>query len=215
MRTLFLFLAASFIISCSKVRNGIPSPINPLNKENIDTVSNEPWFLDSDYYDMINRRNKIEIEKTKKKMDILIELNFPEDIYFSHDNKYVLYIREDNAWGDYYMYMGKVQKHIYLKNYPYIGNIECPKILIQDLTDSIHYYWSPSKDDYPFRFHGNKITVFLSSHTLHPIYKQGKMSDEEQTIMNMQPDFIEYIHSKSNILYKDYMDSIHRNLAFL
>ena len=70
---------------------------------------------------MINRRNKIEIEKTKKKMDILIELNFPEDIYFSPDNKYVLYIREDNAWGDYYMYMGKVQKHIYLKNYPYIS----------------------------------------------------------------------------------------------
>ena len=210
MRTIILFLTVCFITSCSKVRNGDPSPIIPLNKEEIDTLLSKQCFFDSLFYDMINRRNEIELSKAKKEMDILIELHFPKDIYFSPDNKYVLNITNYNECGEYFMYMGKVQKNIYLKNYPCIGYIECPRILLMDLTDSIHYWWSPHKDDYPFRFRGNKITVYLNSNSMHPVYKQDRMSDEEQTIMNMQPDFIEDIHSKSRILYKDYMDSVRR-----
>jgi hypothetical protein len=34
------------------------------------------------------------------------------------------------------------------------------------------------------------------------------MSDEEQTIMNMQPDYIEKLRTNTSILYKEYVDSI-------
>lgn len=34
------------------------------------------------------------------------------------------------------------------------------------------------------------------------------MSDEEQTIMNMQPDYIEELITNTSILYKEYVDSI-------
>ena len=34
------------------------------------------------------------------------------------------------------------------------------------------------------------------------------MSDEEQTIMNMQPDYIEELGTNTSILYKEYVDSI-------
>ena len=36
------------------------------------------------------------------------------------------------------------------------------------------------------------------------------MSDKEQTIMNMQPDYIEELRTNPNILYKEYVDSIHQ-----
>ena len=34
------------------------------------------------------------------------------------------------------------------------------------------------------------------------------MSDEEQTIMNMQPDYIEELRTNTSILFKEYVDSI-------
>ena len=213
MHKILLFMGVAFIISCSKGNNTEPGPIFPLNKENIDTLSCDESFVDSAFYGMINKRDKVEkveVKKAKMKKDILIELHFPEDIYFSPNNKYILNILNFNASGDHFMYMGKVQKHIYLKNYPCVGNIECPDIEIMDLNDSISYYWCPSKDDNPFRFHGNKIIVHLSSNSIHPNYLQGVMSQEEQTIMNMQPNFIDEIQSKTSILYKEYMDSIHQ-----
>lgn len=214
MKKVFLFLAIAFIISCSKGNSWINNPIHPYNKENIDPLeaqsSLDLLYYDSAFYYFIDKRNEILFEKAKKKRDILIELHFPEDIYFSPYNKYVLNITNENAEGNFFMYMGKIQKHIYLKNYPFVGDIECPNITIMDLTDSIHYRWCPFKDDFPFRFHGNKITVFLSSNSIFPIYKQGRMSDEEQTIMNLQPDFIEELRTNTSILYKEYMDSIHQ-----
>ncbi len=210
MHKIFLIMGVAFIISCSKGNNTGRSPINPLNKDNIDTLSSDESLFDSAFYGMIDIRNKIKIKKAKKKKDILIELHFPEDIYFTPNNKYFLSILNTNERGSHFMYMGKVQKHIYLKNYPCVGNIECPRIQIMDLNDSICYYWRPSKDDNPFRFHGNKIIVYLSSNSIFPIYKKGMMSDEEQAIMNMQPNFIDEIQSNTSILYKEYMDSIHR-----
>ena len=96
---------------------------------------------DSLFYWRVNKRNEIGIDKAEKKRDILMELLFPNDIYFSPYNKYVLYITFSNPKGNHFMYMGKIQKHIYMKNYPYVGNIECPDITIMDLTDSIEYYW--------------------------------------------------------------------------
>ncbi len=211
MYKVFLFLAIVFITSCSNGKGWVHSPINPFNKEDLDTLNNSPLLhYDSLFYWRVNKRNEIGLDKAEKKRDILMELLFPNDIYFSPYNKYVLYITFSNPKGNHFMYMGKIQKHIYMKNYPYVGNIECPDITIMDLTDSIEYYWSASKDDNPFRFHGNKITVILSSHSAHPIYKQGRMSDEEQTIMNMQPDYIEELRTNPNILYKEYVDSIHQ-----
>ena len=211
MKIVFLCLAVVLISSCSKRNDGYSDPIIHYDKENRDTLRGDPSFINDDFYSMIKERNEIINEKAKKKGDILIELHFPDDIYFSPDNKYILYVTFYDAYsGDHFMYMGKIQKHIYLKNYPCDGNIECPRIEIMDFNDSICYWWSPSKDDNPFRFHGNKITVYLNSHSSFPESIQDMMSNEEQAIMNMQPDFIEELRSNTWILYKDYMDSINR-----
>ncbi|MBR5686608.1 MAG: hypothetical protein IKX36_01445 [Prevotella sp.] len=207
---LYIFLAVFFLISCSKGEDGTPSPIIPYNKEDIDTLYNCQSCFSSLFYDMIDERNNKIIGKANKKNDILIELHFPDDIYFSPDKKYVLMISNPDSEEERFMYMGKVQKHIYLKNYPYRKRIECPSIDILNLNDSIAYWWYPSLDDFPFRFNGNKISIYMNSQSMCPIYKQGKMSDEEQTIMNMQPDYIEELQSDTNILYKNYMDSLTR-----
>lgn len=207
---LYIFLAVFFLISCSIGEDGTPSPIIPYNKEDIDTLYNCQSCFSSLFYDMIDERNNKIIGKANKKNDILIELHFPDDIYFSPDKKYVLMISNPDSEEERFMYMGKVQKHIYLKNYPYRKRIECPSIDILNLNDSIAYWWYPSLDDFPFRFNGNKISIYMNSQSMCPIYKQGKMSDEEQTIMNMQPDYIEELQSDTNILYKNYMDSLTR-----
>ena len=141
MHKVFLFLAIAFITSCSNGKGWEHNPINPYNKEDLDTLNNSPLLhYDSLFYWRVNKRNEIGIDKAEKKRDILMELLFPNDIYFSPYNKYVLYITFSNPKGNHFMYMGKIQKHIYMKNYPYVGNIECPDITIMDLTDSIEYY---------------------------------------------------------------------------
>lgn len=210
MHRFFIFLTVFSLIGCSRSKTWTPSPIIPYNKENIDTLINSQSFFGRSFYDMIGERNKKIIGKAKKEIDILIELHFPDDIYFSPDKKYILMISNTESIEGRFMYMGKVQNNIYLRNYPYISRIECPSVELLDLHDSIGYWWTPCKDDFPFRFSGNKISIYMNSQSIHPIYKQGKMSGDEQTIMNMQPDYIEELQSDTIILYKNYMDSLQR-----
>lgn len=216
IRNIFLYFILSIsVISCYKSKNGKTNPVILLNNRSIDTslyIQSLGIDLGSEYYFFVNQRNNyIRHDVFKRKINLLIELHFPDDIFLSTINKHILYISNNDVETTYnYMYLGKVQEKIYLKDYQYYNRIECPSISICDLTDSILYHWCPSKDDFPFHFHGNKISVYLNSNSTHPIYKQGIMSDEEQTIMNMQPDYIEELITNPNILYKDYMDSLHR-----
>ena len=212
---LLMIIFSISLIGCSKSRNGKTNPVILLNNKSIDTslyIQSLGIDLASEYYFFVNERNKyIHRDVFKRKINLLIELHFPDDFLFSTSNKYILYISNNDVETTYnYMYLGKVQDKIYLKEYQYYNEIECPSISICDLTDSVVYYWCPSKDDFPFQFHDNKISVYMNSNSIFPIYKKGMMSDEEQAIMNMQPNYIEELKSNPCILYKEYMDSIHR-----
>ena len=85
-------MVIAFIISCSKGNNWITSPISPYNKEHIDPTESQNYsdllYYDSAFYWCIDKRNEILFENAKKKMDILLEIHYPEDIYFSSNNKY-------------------------------------------------------------------------------------------------------------------------------
>lgn len=155
-----------------------------------------------------------EMEKSfclhERRKDILIDIHYPDNMMVLDDKKYVLYI-ENKDVKDCFMYLGKIQDKIYLKNYPYHDKILQPSISIFTLGSDTIYQWFQDwkREDYETPLKGNKYVIYLSNDDRVPTYIDEDMCEEEKNVMAMQPNYIDVLQNKMNSYFIN-GDSLHR-----